>query len=194
MIYTKIYQSPIGKLFLAAENEALIGLWIQGQKYFPEKLFSGQVCGVEPAGEDCGILARTGTWLNQYFAGERPGPEQLKMTPGADLGILPPVSDFRQQVWKLLLEIPYGEVVTYGELASRLARQRGLPGMSAQAVGGAVGHNPISIIIPCHRVVGAGGSLTGYAGGVERKRRLLKLEGVLVYRPRGEQVGDGGIP
>lgn len=179
MIYTTTYESPIGKLFLAAESEALIGLWIQGQKYFPKELFSGRVCGVESAGEDCGILARTRAWLDQYFAGDRPRPEQLKMAPGAALGILPPVSDFRQQVWKMLLEIPYGEVVTYGELARRLAQRRGHNSVSAQAVGGAVGHNPISIIIPCHRVVGADGGLTGYAGGVEKKRWLLKLEGAL---------------
>ena len=179
MIYMATYESPIGKLFLTAENEALIGLWIQGQKYFPKELFSGRVWGGEPAGEDCTILARAATWLDQYFAGDRPRPEQLKMTPGVALGVLPPVSDFRQQVWKLLLEIPYGEVVTYGELARRLAQRRGLNSMSAQAVGGAVGHNPLSIIIPCHRVVGTDGGLTGYAGGVEKKRWLLKLEGVL---------------
>ncbi len=179
MIHMKIYESPIGKLFLAAENEALIGLWMQGQKYFPEKLFLEQSGVIDCTGKDCGILALTRVWLDQYFAGDRPNPGRLKLAPGLAPGILPPVSEFRQQVWKLLLEIPYGEVVTYGELARRLAKRRGLKSMSAQAVGGAVGHNPLSIIIPCHRVVGADGSLTGYAGGVEKKRWLLKLEGAL---------------
>lgn len=179
MIYTTTYESPIGKLFLAAENEALIGLWIQGQKYFPEKLFMEQAGVMDCTGKDCGILTQTGVWLDQYFAGDRPNPGRLKLAPGLAQGILPPSSEFRQQVWKLLLEIPYGEVLTYGELARRLAQRRGLNSMSAQAVGGAVGHNPLSIIIPCHRVVGADGSLTGYAGGVEKKRWLLKLEGTL---------------
>ncbi|MDE6517942.1 MAG: methylated-DNA--[protein]-cysteine S-methyltransferase [Acetatifactor sp.] len=204
MIYAATYESPIGELFLAAEDEVLIGLWIKGQKYFPTELFSEQVrmlhdhipigtitrdqpllCGLEKeyktdsAREDCEILSRARTWLDQYFAGERPWPGILKLAPGRAPGILPVNSEFRQQVWKLLLEIPYGEVLTYGELARRLAQRRGLSSMSAQAVGGAVGHNPLSIIIPCHRVVGADGSLTGYAGGVEKKRWLLKLEGVL---------------
>ena len=204
MIYVATYESPIGELFLAAEDEALIGLWIKGQKYFPTKLFSEQdrmfhdhipigaitrdqpvLCGLEKeyktdsAREDCEILFRARTWLDQYFAGERPRPGILKLAPGRAPGILHVSSEFRQQVWKLLLEIPYGEVLTYGELARRLAQRRGLSSMSAQAVGGAVGHNPLSIIIPCHRVVGADGSLTGYAGGVEKKRWLLKLEGAL---------------
>lgn len=213
MIYRKTYESPIGKLFLAAGDEALIGLWIQGQKYFPERLFSEQAGVMDCTERDCGILAQTEGWLDQYFAGDRPDPAQLKLTPGMAPGILAPVSEFRRHVWKLLLEIPYGEVLTYGELARRLARNRGLVltgdkifqfphstdgiigqpalcgkenaitrqynSMSAQAVGGAVGHNPLSIIIPCHRVVGADGSLTGYAAGVERKRWLLRLEGAL---------------
>ena len=179
MIYTTTYESPIGKLFLAAENEVLIGLWIQGQKYFPEKLFWEQDGVMDCTGKDCGILAQTEVWLDQYFAGDRPAPGRLKLAPGLAPGILSPVSDFRQQVWKLLLEIPYGEVITYGELARRLAQRKGLNSMSAQAVGGAVGHNPISIIIPCHRVVGTDGSLIGYAGGVEKKSWLLKLEGAL---------------
>ncbi len=173
MMYATTYDSPIGKLFLAAGKEALVGLWIQGQKYFPEKLFSSQVQGVDFDGKNSEVLTRTRRWLDAYFAGDRPQPGQLKLAPGN----FSQVSDFRQQVWKLLLEIPYGEVVTYGELARRLAEQQGLPSMSAQAVGGAVGHNPISVIIPCHRVVGADGNLTGYAGGIDRKRWLLHLEG-----------------
>jgi len=201
MIYTTTYESPIGELFLAAEEEALIGLWIQGQKYFPVKLFSEgkggsrmpgaaeqetfavsaarNACEKDSAGRQCRILCQAREWLNQYFAGDRPEPGRLKLSPGLAPGVLPRGSGFRRQVWKLLLEIPYGEVLTYGELARRLARQRGLDSMSAQAVGGAVGHNPLSIIIPCHRVVGKDGSLTGYAGGLERKRWLLQWEGVL---------------
>lgn len=180
MIYTTTYESPIGRLFLAAENEALIGLWIQGQKYFPAGLFPEGEKMREPAEKDCGILARAGEWLDQYFAGGRPRPGQLKLAPGLALEILPAGSEFRRQVWKLLLEIPYGEVLTYGELARRMAVYRGRSSMSAQAVGGAVGHNPLSIIIPCHRVVGADGSLTGYAGGLEKKRWLLQLEGYII--------------
>ena len=179
MIYTTTYESPLGKLFLAAENEALLGLWIQGQKYFPARLFPEGAGERNPAEKDCGILAQARIWLDQYFAGARPKPEQLKLAPGRASEILPAGSEFRRQVWKLLLEIPYGGVLTYGELARRLAGRRGSSSMSAQAVGGAVGHNPLSIIIPCHRVVGADGSLTGYAGGLEKKRWLLQLEGYI---------------
>ncbi len=182
MIYTTTYESPIGKLFLAAENEALIGLWIQGQKYFPARLFPEGAGEGESAEKDCGILPQAREWLDQYFAKGRPMPGRLKLAPGLASEILPSGSEFRREVWKLLLEIPYGEVLTYGELARRLAGRRGLDSMSAQAVGSAVGHNPLSIVIPCHRVVGADGSLTGYAGGLEKKRWLLQLEG---YIPGG---------
>lgn len=166
-IYTASYESPVGELVLAAADGALAGLWIRGQKYFPENLLGAA------KGETYEILEQARAWLDRYFAGERPGPRELRLAPG----VLAPCSDFRRQVWKLLLEIPYGEVTTYRELARRIADQRGLSGMSAQAVGGAVGHNPISIIIPCHRVVGTDGKLTGYAGGVEKKLQLLRLEG-----------------
>ncbi len=177
MIYSTTYESPIGKLFLAAEDEALIGLWIEGQKYFPEKLLSERGGEMDFADKDCGILAQAGGWLDQYFAGDKPEPGELKLSLGMASEVLPASSQFRREVWKLLLEIPYGEVCTYGELARRLAGRRGRPGMSPQAVGGAVGHNPLSIIVPCHRVVGMDGSLTGYAGGLEKKRWLLQLEG-----------------
>lgn len=177
MLYKTIYESPIGKLFLAAEDEALIGLWIEGQKYFPVKLLSERIGETELAEKDCGILVQARGWLDQYFEGDKPKPGELKLALGMASEILPASSQFRREVWKLLLEIPYGEVITYGELARRLAGRRGLSGMSPQAVGGAVGHNPLSIIIPCHRVVGTNGSLTGYAGGLEKKRRLLQLEG-----------------
>ena len=108
-------------------------------------------------------------WLDRYFAGGRPSLCELPLAPAG--------SEFRQGVWSILCEIPYGEVTTYGDIAKKVAARMGNKSMSAQAVGGAVGHNPISIIIPCHRVVGSNGSLTGYAGGIKTKIKLLELEG-----------------
>ena len=163
-----LYESPLGTYVMAEEGGALVGLWLMGQKYFPKEL--------PPVGGGEGELfprtrrwLETRRWLDAYFAGERPEPGELALRPRG--------SCFAREVWELLLEIPYGETATYGQLAKELAQRRGLERMSAQAVGGAVGHNPISIIIPCHRVLGAKGQLTGYAGGLEIKRRLLELEG-----------------
>ena len=173
MIVSTTVSSPLGPIHLAAENGALIGLWLEGQKYFAATL-------KEPplrADDDKALLAAK-DWLGAYFSGERP--------PISTLHLAPRGSEFRREVWKLLCEIPYGELTTYGALAKTLAGRRGLATMSSQAVGGAVGHNPISIIIPCHRVVGADGSLTGYAGGLDKKIALLTLEGVdmdALYRP-----------
>lgn len=164
MIHTAYYDAPYGRYVMAAEDRALTGLWLEGQKYFPSDL-------PEPSGEEAEIFARTRRWLDAYFAGRQP---ELSALPIAPRG-----SAFAQSVWQLLLEIPYGQTVTYGQLAKRLAEQRGLTRMSAQAVGGAVGHNPISVIIPCHRVLGAKNRLTGYAGGLDVKTFLLKLEGIL---------------
>ena len=164
MIRTAFYDAPYGRYVMAAEDGALTGLWLEGQKYFPSDL-------PEPSGEETEIFARTRRWLDAYFAGLQP---ELSTLPLAPRG-----SAFAQSVWRLLLEIPYGQTVTYGQLAKRLAEQRGLSQLSAQAVGGAVGHNPISIIIPCHRVLGAKNQLTGYAGGLDVKTFLLKLEGIL---------------
>ena len=164
MIHTAYYDAPYGRYVMAAEDGALTGLWLEGQKYFPSDL-------PEPSGEEAEIFARTRRWLDAYFAGRQP---ELSALPIAPRG-----SAFAQSVWQLLLEIPYGQTVTYGQLAKRLAEQRGLTRMSAQAVGGAVGHNPISVIIPCHRVLGAKNRLTGYAGGLDVKTFLLKLEGIL---------------
>lgn len=158
------YASPVGKLTLAAADDGLKGLWIEGQKYF-----AGTLDGPLQEGEHPHLKAAC-AWLDAYFAGDRPGLEVLTLAP---IG-----SEFRQIVWQLLCQIPQGEVRTYGQLAKEAAKRLGRARMSAQATGGAVGHNPISIIIPCHRVVGANGSLTGYAGGLDKKRALLEHEGV----------------
>ena len=162
MVYTCHYESQLGGILLAADEIGLTGLWFDGQKYFAREL------PVERTEKEMPILTETKRWLDIYFTGTEPD----------FLPLLHPIgSTFRQEVWKLLLQIPYGKTVTYGELARQLAEKRGLPRMSAQAVGGAVGHNQISVLIPCHRVVGANGSLTGYAGGIQKKVKLLELEG-----------------
>ena len=166
MDYCTNWISPLGELTLASDGEWLVGLWLQGQKYYAATLKSGARLR-----DDLDVFRAAKDWLRSYFAGECPEPGALPLAPRG--------SAFRREVWRMLLEIPSGELTTYGALAHRLG-----PGMSAQAVGGAVGHNPISIIIPCHRVVGADGSLTGYAGGVENKLRLLRLEGADVSRLR----------
>ena len=163
MYFCSQYSSPVGRLTLASGGDSLSGLWLEGQKYF------GGALGPLEEREDLPVFDLTRSWLDRYFAGARPDPAELPLAPVG--------SPFRQEVWKLLLRIPYGKVTTYGALSRELAHSLGREHMSAQAVGGAVGHNPISIIIPCHRVVGADGSLTGYAGGVETKRGLLELEG-----------------
>ena len=161
MDHTHRYQSPLGGITLASDGNALTGLWFDGQKYF-----LGTLCK-EHEEKELPIFEQTVQWLDLYFRGTAPG-----FTPPLN----PKATAFRKAVWDILLTIPYGQMITYGEIADRLAKQRGLAQMSAQAVGGAVGHNPISIIIPCHRVVGANSSLTGYAGGIERKVQLLTLE------------------
>lgn len=161
MIYTQHYESPLGGILLAADEIGLTGLWFDGEKYYADNL------AAEHEARDTQALGAAKRWLDVYFAGKEPD-------------FLPPLhpigSAFRQEVWQLLLEIPYGQTTTYGALARRLAERRGLRHMSAQAVGGAVGHNEISILIPCHRVVGTSGSLTGYAGGIDKKLLLLRLE------------------
>ena len=153
--------SPLGMLTLSAEGEAITGLWLEHQKYF------GSTLPLQTRAEETPVLLQASLWLERYFSGKDPGP----VPPLAPQG-----SAFRQAVWALLQEIPYGQITTYGALTKQL-RSRGIAA-SPQAVGGAVGHNPISILIPCHRVVGSGGSLTGYAGGIENKCFLLELEGV----------------
>ena len=170
MIFTASCASPLGGIVLAADEIGLTGLWFTGAKYF------GAGLPASATEADTPILAEARRWLDIYFAGQCPA-------------VLPPLhpsgSPFRRAVWDILLTIPYGETTTYGAIAQQLAAQRGLKQLaaqrglkhlSAQAVGGAVGHKPISILIPCHRVIGADGSLTGYAGGIEKKHALLKLE------------------
>ena len=162
MTYTQHYDSPLGGIFLSADDEGLTGLWFDGQKHFARALLAG--CEARPTP----VLREAERWLDVYFSGVRP-----ELTPP----LHPTGSDFQLRVWKQLLAIPYGKTTTYGELAKSLAADIGRERMSAQAVGAAVGHNKISIIIPCHRVVGANGSLTGYAGGISKKLSLLRLEG-----------------
>lgn len=160
-VYTCTYKSKLGDILLAADAIGLTGLWFEGQKYFANTLPDGAISQESP------ILTEAKRWLDIYFSGKEPD-------------FIPPLhptgSAFRQAVWQILLQIPYGQTTTYGEIAKKLAKMQNASHMSAQAVGGAVGHNEVSIIIPCHRVVGTNGSLTGYAGGIDKKVELLTLE------------------
>ena len=163
MIYTHHYDSPLGGITLSAQEGALTGCWFDGQIYFGATLKEPYANGPLP------VFDEADRWLDIYFSGHEPDflpPLSLQSTP------------FRMAVWDILLTIPYGKTMTYGAIAEIMAKQKGIPNMSAQAVGGAVGHNPISLMIPCHRVIGTDGSLTGYAGGLERKMQLLALEQV----------------
>lgn len=199
MLYRSIYNSPLGEILILYCEEALLGLYFEGQKEFDElikdeeeknlgggknfeiedKILRGESLGHDKnkvSGEkicEDKILGETKKWLDLYFSGKDPD-------------FIPPIkfrgTEFRRDVWKILLEIPYGETLTYKDIANKLVASGKYERMSAQAVGGAVGHNPISIIIPCHRVVGTSGSLTGYAGGLHRKVRLLELEGIDVNK------------
>ena len=161
MQYTTFYESPIGRMLLAADDTGLTGLWFEGQKYFARCLDR------ESEEKELPVFAEAKRWLDIYFSGKEPD-------------FTPPLhfigTDFQKEVWDILCTIPYGQTMTYGAIADQIAKKRGLSRMSAQAVGGAVGHNNLSIIVPCHRVVGSDGSLTGYAGGIERKTFLLNLE------------------
>lgn len=163
MQYTSTFSSPLGDILLAADADGLTGLWFEGAKYYAR--------GLEPEhkASSLPVFEQVKDWLALYFSGQAPD-----FTPPLHLIGSP----FQLAVWSILRDIPYGQTVTYREIAKMIARQKGRPHMSAQAVGGAVGRNPVSILVPCHRVVGADGSLTGYAGGVEKKRRLLALEGL----------------
>ncbi len=158
------YRSPLGEIVLAADEVGLTGLWFEGQKHFGLYLEKGA------QDKELPIFADAKRWLDIYFAGEKPTftvPVHFIGTP------------FQNEVWSILATIPYGQTITYGDIAKQLAAKRGLRQMSAQAVGGAVGRNEVSIIVPCHRVLGANGALTGYAGGLNKKIALLHLEGIL---------------
>lgn len=199
-IISTTYKSPVGLLTLACDGDALVGLWIEGQKYYggdtPGAMVSNSAApgamtsnsdtpgtmasnSVAPEAKSpnrgapdlnaAPVLNAAKKWLDRYFKGEKPDISELPLAPAG--------GEFRQMVWGILCGIPYGEVVAYGEIAKKMAAKMGRKSMSSQAVGGAVGHNPISIIIPCHRVVGSNGSLTGYAGGIDTKVKLLELEG-----------------
>lgn len=159
--YTSRYHSALGDILLAADEIGLTGLWFFGQSYFADTLPAEQI------EQETVILAQAKEWLDVYFSGKEPN-----FTPP----LHPIGSPFRQAVWRILLQIPYGQTTTYGKIARQMEKLQNRPHMSAQAVGGAVGHNGISIIIPCHRVVGTKGSLTGYAGGLDKKMELLELE------------------
>ena len=161
MTFIQHYDSPLGGILLAADEIGLTGLWFDGQKYFASDL------PAERVEQDTPALSEAKRWLDIYFTGREPD-----FTPP----LHPIGSAFRRDVWEMLLQFPYGQTITYGGIARQLAAKRGLPRLSAQAVGGAVGHNEISVIIPCHRVVGTNGSLTGYAGGIDKKVKLLELE------------------
>lgn len=161
MAYICKYMSPLGGIMMASNGEAITGLWFEGQKYF------GDTLPEQYEEKKLPVFEEAKRWLDIYFQGKEP-----EFTPP----LLIETTPFRKAVWEIMLEIPYGKTMTYGEIAGRIAKQKGISKMSAQAVGGAVGHNSISLMIPCHRVVGTDGSLTGYAGGIDKKVRLLSLE------------------
>ena len=163
MLYYKKVASPLGEITLRSDGEALTGLWFADDKHYGAKDIAGAALA------DLDVFTQAEEWLAEYFAGREPKVSVPLKLQG---------SEFQMQVWRLLQDIPYGRLVTYGDIAKKIAAQKGLARMSAQAVGGAVGHNPLCIIVPCHRVVGANGSLTGYGGGMWRKVRLLELEKV----------------
>ncbi len=161
MISTRYYDSPLGRILLSADETGLTGLWFEGSMHFALGLPKEHRDGVNKT------LLNAKQWLDIYFSGENPG-------------FIPPIhlvgTSFQKKVWNILLEIPYGKTISYGEIATKIVKEEGIQKMSSQAVGGAVGHNKISIIIPCHRVVGSNGSLTGYAAGLDKKIKLLEIE------------------
>lgn len=186
MEYTAHYQSPLGGIFLAGDENRLTGLWFEGQKYFARHL------DADHEERDLPLFRAACRWLDIYFSGKQPDfsiPLHLKGT------------DFQKEVWQILLSIPYGKTTTYKKIAEQLADKKNLSRMSAQAVGGAIGRNRISVIIPCHRVIGTDGSLTGYAGGIDKKAKLLTLENTDVIRtgyatnkpPRTARIFSGDV-
>lgn len=183
MEYIHHYNSPLGGITMASDGESLTGLWFDEQKYFAYCLSDEHEEKMLP------VFDQTDKWLNIYFSGKAPD-----FTPSLNMK----TTEFRKAVWEIMLSIPFGQTMTYGEIAAQIAKQKGIERMSAQAVGGAVGHNSISLIIPCHRVVGTNGSLTGYAGGIDKKVKLLQLEGVdmgsLFIPKKGTATGKLPIP
>ena len=161
MLYYKKISSPLGEITLRSDGESLTGLWFADDKHYGDKDIQ------DAQNAELPVFALAEKWLAEYFAGCEPKVNVPLQFTG---------SDFQESVWKILQKIPYGSLITYGDIACEIAAQRGLARMSAQAVGGAVGRNPLCIIIPCHRVIGANGSLTGYGGGIQRKKALLELE------------------
>ncbi len=176
-VYTHHYASPLGGMTMASDGDVLVGLWFDGQKHFARIPGLAAAARNEYAEASLPIFAETDRWLGVYFGGREPD-----FTPAFSVEGTP----LRRAVWEILLGIPYGQTASYGAIARRVAERMGIPAMSARAAGGAVGHNPLSLIIPCHRVVGADGSLTGYAGGIGRKEALLRLEGAGIRAASGE--------
>ncbi|MDR1307038.1 MAG: methylated-DNA--[protein]-cysteine S-methyltransferase [Treponema sp.] len=164
MEYIHKIKSPVGTLTVSSDGKNICGLWIEGQKYFAKTL------GKDVSEQNLPVFEDVRKWLDVYFSGKKPG----FMPP-----LMPKGSPFQKSIWNNLCKIPYGKTTTYGELAKQFELENKDRHMSARAVGGAVGHNPISVLIPCHRVIGKSGSLTGYAGGIAAKTKLLQLEGVI---------------
>ena len=161
-MYYCTYESKIGLLYLISDGNSLIGCYLEGQKYFPNNIDNYYM------NEELSILVKSKVWLEKYFNGENPSIDEIPLN---YIG-----TEFRKTVWEVLKEISYGKLVTYKHIAEKIAKAKGIKTMSSQAVGGAVGHNPLLIFIPCHRVIGVDGSLTGYAAGLNNKRFLLNLE------------------
>lgn len=174
MFFISKYKSPVGEITIASNGEMLTGLWFDGQKNFADTLPENY------EEKDLPVFEQTKKWLDIYFSGKAPD-----FTPPLDMG---GISPFRKRVWEIMLEIPFGQTSTYGKIAKQIAEETGKK-VSGQAVGGAVGHNSISLVIPCHRVVGTNGGLTGYAGGIDKKIKLLRLEGVDVSKYSVSQKG-----
>ncbi len=171
MEYTYRYCSPLGGMTIVSDGESIISLWFDEPKYDDATLDEEYAeLKTDAIVDEIPVLHQAIKWLDIYFQGQNPDFE---------LPLKPKGNEFRKSVWNILLQIPYGETTTYGAIAKIIAAQRGLPKFSAQAVGNAVGHNPIGMMIPCHRVIGADGSLTGYAAGLDKKKALLELEGIL---------------
>lgn len=165
MKYKTYYDSPFGKIILESDGDSLTVLKFKCHRFYHE-IREEKIT----LNDKLDIFIKTKCWLDKYFRGEKPSIKKLKLSPDGN--------EFRQNVWKILCDIPYGKTITYGNIAKQIAIKMGKKSMSAQAIGNAVGHNPISIIIPCHRVIGANGSLIGYGGGIKNKLKLLELENV----------------